>query len=286
METIRIDPNDKRDILDFRELGLRDALVLGRYRYRKASAPLESHSHGRLLEICYLHEGRQAYAVGEEVYELRGGDVFIARPGQTHGSGGSPEGRGTLYWLLLAPPKSGRRWLGLETAHAKRLWRELVEAPSPLFHAGGQLRETLERIFTTHADSDDPLRVEKLQARVFLCLCDLLDASRHATTALSPPIQRVIDLIERSGDAMLTVTRMAREAGLSTSRFKARFKDEVGMSPADYFMRTKVDRAKSMLSESSGSVTQIALELGFSSSQYFSTVFRRYTGVSPTEYRG
>ena len=74
-------------------------------------------------------------------------------------------------------------------------------------------------------------------------------------------------------------------AGLSLPRFKARFKNEVGIPPAEYLQRYRIERAEHGLANSTRSVTEIAFELGFCSSQYFATVFRRYTRLSPTQYR-
>jgi AraC-like DNA-binding protein len=73
---------------------------------------------------------------------------------------------------------------------------------------------------------------------------------------------------------------------LSTSRFFQEFKTATGMTPKDYLLRLRVEEAARQLRKApTRPVTCIAHELGFSSSQYFATVFRRYLGVSPGEHR-
>jgi transcriptional regulator GlxA family with amidase domain len=47
-----------------------------------------------------------------------------------------------------------------------------------------------------------------------------------------------------------------------------------------------VEKAQELLRETQKSITDVAMETGFNSSQYFSTVFRRYTGYAPARYRG
>ncbi len=74
-------------------------------------------------------------------------------------------------------------------------------------------------------------------------------------------------------------------AHLSLSRFKARFKNEVGLPPADFIMRGKIERARQLLAAGDLSVTQIAMRLGFSSTQYFATAFKRHTGKTPSQAR-
>jgi AraC-like DNA-binding protein len=81
------------------------------------------------------------------------------------------------------------------------------------------------------------------------------------------------------------LTQLAEEAGLSLSRFKASFKEQVGLAPHEFILRCKVDAAKRLLLDERRSVTATAMDLGFSSSQYFATVFKRFTFQTPLEFR-
>ena len=82
-----------------------------------------------------------------------------------------------------------------------------------------------------------------------------------------------------------TIDELAEEVHLSTSRFKARFREQMGMPPGEYMVRAKVERAHQLLEESALSITDIAYRLGFSSSQYFATVFKRFTNMRPKDVR-
>lgn len=83
----------------------------------------------------------------------------------------------------------------------------------------------------------------------------------------------------------LAVADMAQFVEVSPARFSETFKQETGLPPADYFRRFKCLKAREFLSQSSIPITEIAFHLGFSSSQYFANVFRKYTGMSPGTYR-
>jgi len=76
-----------------------------------------------------------------------------------------------------------------------------------------------------------------------------------------------------------------RRMGFSRSYLFAIFKSATGMTPNDYYLRIRIEKAQQLLAHSAQPVTSIALETGFSSSQYFSSVFRKYTGQTPVEYR-
>ena len=74
-------------------------------------------------------------------------------------------------------------------------------------------------------------------------------------------------------------------SGYSLSRFKTRFREETGQTPALYITALRVERAKLELERTDQSVTDIAFNLGWSSGNYFCTVFKKLTGVSPLTYR-
>jgi AraC-like DNA-binding protein len=66
---------------------------------------------------------------------------------------------------------------------------------------------------------------------------------------------------------------------------KARFKREVGIPPAEYVIRCKIAVARTRLAQSDATITRVAMDLGFPSSQFFATVFRRFTGRKPSALR-
>lgn len=79
---------------------------------------------------------------------------------------------------------------------------------------------------------------------------------------------------------------LAALAGLSPARFHVHFKRITGSSPKDHLQRLRIEQAARRLWEAPDlTITEVAHEFGFSSSQYFATVFRRYLGVSPGRHR-
>ena len=77
---------------------------------------------------------------------------------------------------------------------------------------------------------------------------------------------------------------LVRHVGFSRARMFDLFKAQTGLTPNDYLQRLRVETAQEQLRQTNLSVTQIALATGFSSGQYFSTVFARYAGVAPTGF--
>jgi two-component system response regulator YesN len=78
---------------------------------------------------------------------------------------------------------------------------------------------------------------------------------------------------------------VARHVGVNGAYLSECFREETGVTFTKYLNRYRVNRAKELLAAGEKSVTEVAMEVGFSSGAYFSRVFRRETGLSPSVYR-
>lgn len=103
---------------------------------------------------------------------------------------------------------------------------------------------------------------------------------------LAPVVaRRVKAYIEQHLDQPLLLSDLAAEAGLSEFHFARMFKHDTGMAPHQFVMRARLQQAERLLCHSVLSLTQIALECGFSSSSHFSNRFKAAYGFSPTQMR-
>jgi AraC-like DNA-binding protein len=82
-----------------------------------------------------------------------------------------------------------------------------------------------------------------------------------------------------------TVAEMARRAALSRAQFTRRFVAQLGMSPAQYLIQSRIDRAHQLLTDSGMTVTQTAAALGYTDVPYFSRQYKQRTGRSPSQDR-
>ncbi len=78
---------------------------------------------------------------------------------------------------------------------------------------------------------------------------------------------------------------IAKELVMTYSWFRRLFKQYTGLAPARYITQLRLQRAKELLSTTSRSVKEIAVEMNYESVDYFSTHFRRHTKLTPTQYR-
>ncbi len=98
-------------------------------------------------------------------------------------------------------------------------------------------------------------------------------------------LERARQLVERCYDQDLHVERLAKVACLSRSQFIRAFAKAYGQTPRQYLIDRRVRAARDLLDYTPMPVTEVCLEVGFSSLGSFSTLFRKHLGQSPHHYR-
>ncbi|CAG5003093.1 HTH-type transcriptional activator RhaR [Dyadobacter sp. CECT 9275] len=278
-----------RTILDLGRLGVENAVLLGKYAYHGASSSLPLHVHENIMEIVYCERGQQVYEVGQEQFVIRGGDVFVTFPNELHSTANHPEEKGVVYWLQVEIPADNSHFLGYSGSNACGLLNALRNLPGRHFRGNVQIRKCMDEIFRLgKGNFSDYTRVS-----IHICLAQLLQSvvgcseAARAHKGNNLRIESVKKFIEEHLDTHLSISRLAAHQQISQSHFKKWFKNESGLTPMDYIQRRKVERAKKTLAHHKEyNVMDIAYQLNFSSSQYFATVFKKYAGLTPLEYRG
>ncbi len=98
-------------------------------------------------------------------------------------------------------------------------------------------------------------------------------------------LKRVLTYIDEHICEPITLATLARVAGLSKMYFAAQFRTATGCRPHECILRKRIEGAQQLLLETSESLASIALAVGFQSQAHFSTVFKRFAGLSPNQWR-
>ncbi|HXI07316.1 MAG: helix-turn-helix domain-containing protein [Bradyrhizobium sp.] len=115
---------------------------------------------------------------------------------------------------------------------------------------------------------------------------DTLAASGFARGGLAPRVlRRLREHIDANIDQRIRVEALARLANLSVCYFVRAFKQSVGVTPHDYLIRRRVERAMELLSGTDLSLSEIALAAGFADQSHCARRFRQHVGMSPRDYR-
>lgn len=111
-------------------------------------------------------------------------------------------------------------------------------------------------------------------------------ALRYApASTLSAPVERAKAFIESHFSQPVSLGDIASAASMSRYHLSRLFQRELGFSPHEYLVETRLRAAKSRLSDSDASIEQIAIDCGFSCSSNFIRSFRQNTGMTPLQFR-
>ena len=239
------------------------------------------------LEITYCAQGSVKFDCNGRAYSIVSGDVFISRPEDTHRLRGNSKGA-KLYWIFLSLPKRNKTLLGLEAAESRWLVRALKSLPRKAFSAPADVGRCYERMFSVLDEerSNRTARKLKLKAAALQLLIALAEAGASAAAGVRDVrLQSLVDRMRREPKKAFSMNEVAKELRCSPNTVRARFKKYVGLSPQSFMMKCRIHKAQDFLRDGCRTITEIAYELGFSSSQNFAIRFRQETGKSPTEWQ-
>jgi AraC family transcriptional regulator len=141
--------------------------------------------------------------------------------------------------------------------------------------------------------NSDPGSRQYAEALSLVLMHELVRLERTASAAARPVSgglptwqrKRVVEFIEEHLSEEISLATLAGLANLSLFHFARAFKQSFGMPPHRYHSARRMDRARSLLQRPALSVTQIGVQTGYRETSSFTRAFRRFTGLTPTEYR-
>jgi AraC-like DNA-binding protein/quercetin dioxygenase-like cupin family protein len=277
-----------------------------------AAHVLGAHSHPA-WELVWFAAGRARWTCAGETLDLGPGDVHVARPGEVHS--GRPDPRDPNHNLALgfdpallpltgagAGPRiiAPAHDVGAAVAEAEVAvdafgldGTRVVRGVAGLLPLGQRMLAELDNL------AEDPRRRALTVAMVQSLLVEIavtvtraaIDARASALDApgargpLRDDLRGLLEWIGKRLDAPPTVAEMAARIGLSPAHLTVVFRQQTGRTPVEHVTALRVERACALLDDRRRSITAIAMDLGFCSSQWFATVFRRHCGVSPSAWR-
>ncbi len=252
------------------------------------------------IEFTFLFTGKFGIAVEGKQHTMSFDQMLVTRPWQPHQLGTPDLPAHHLAWLILdvgvrRPHQEWQwpSWIILEPADLKELTGFLRQNEQPLWAGSPELRRCFETI-------EQALRVKPLdrglsamRIAINSLLLQMLEffrrkdiAMTEALTYAERSVEHFLAELLNALDRPWTVEQMAGNCDLGVTRFVHYVRQLTNQAPAEFLMQSRLEKACRLLKESSDpTVAAIARQCGFSSSQYFTRIFRRRFGCTPGEYR-
>ena len=258
------------------------------------------------LELSFLRSGSLEFATASHSQTLLPHDMTICGPWQLHRVGFPFVDTGTLMWLILDQKIhsadqqwSWPSWIVLTKQDLDELTRLLLYNSQPVCSANRKIVNCWEQLFRAVQDGQDESRFSRIAVTVNELLLLLLmflrdneqETKNDAVSTLPPSLHTVklfcedLKNIPYLLEQEWSVKKMAKLCRMSESHFTHCCRKLTNKSPSHFLNHCRIQHALSIMErDPQRPITDIALGCGFSTSQYFATVFKKITGRTPSSY--
>lgn len=236
---------------------------------------------GRTLDeyqLNYITEGNGTIETAEGEFQIQPGTMMIISPGLKHRYRPDP----ATGWI--------ENYIGFKGEMASHFLKQaLTDFSNPVIWHGGQVE-----IFDTYQKIFDQVQAQKpayqqIASGLILKLLGFLVSfekqnkleGKHIEGLVTSARTYMWEHVDKTADFHL----FAKKKTVSYSYFRKMFKLYTGIAPHQYYLDLKIMRAKELINSTDKSVKEISYELGFDSIHYFSRLFKKKTGVSPSDFR-
>ncbi|MEG0911614.1 MAG: AraC family transcriptional regulator [Ruthenibacterium sp.] len=272
----------ERTIYTAPQLGIQGLRMFGHHCANHAIPALPLHYHENSFEFTYIAKGNLRFAVNDQSVQMSGGDLMLTFPNEAHDTGSIPMSLHKMYWFQLET-ETAESLFDLNQEATRDLCAQLHMLSTHIIKMDEQAStQTLETVFKLLA-MPDALSHRQAGTLLLFFIYRVIANAQRVDFRLTPDIGRAANYALDHLQENLSLETLAQVSLLSVSRFKQKFKAQMGTSPREFINFQKIEMAKTILLENHN-VTETAMQLGFSSSDYFATVFRHFTNYSPTQY--
>lgn len=246
------------------------------------------------LRFYYVIDGRFDWIINGEHYILYPDDLAIILPGQSFGGEKDLLDIGTVSWIhieLQQLERSGKismgRWSRLTDSESRTIGRILLLNNCPVLSKlkdAGAIFQNLQNEFVNQ-EIGHSTRINQLLDELFILSARQLTRQNNSRRDFPQTFMKLEQALRENLSHQWTVEEMAALVGLGTTAFSEKVKSYTGFSPLNYLINIRISEAIKLLKRPDVHVTDIALDVGFYSSQHFATTFKKLTGYTPSEFR-
>ena len=240
-------------------------------------------------ELVYADKKNLFITAGAQELELEAGQIYLHKPNEFHNI--RCDGRRAANSVIISFDCDSPELFSVAghviTAgeEERRLLGHIVKESGRAFSKG--LKDPYTAVMSKSENGAYGCE-QIVKISIEMLLIRLIRSSRN-----TPPVKikksssvlaEITDFLSENVESKIVFEDIVKEFNLSPSVIKKIFREQMGCGVMEYFTRLKIDRAKEMIREEKYSFTEISQRLCFNNSQYFTTVFKRVSGMTPTDY--
>lgn len=232
--------------------------------------------------LVYLLRGRGTLRTEGRTFPLRAGDLYLLYPDVIHAYWTDPEDLIEMYWI------------GFHGADVPLLTGEAGFRPAaPVFHGGGNgAIEDIVGQMIRDSTGSRPANFWALCGGLYRLFGELIGAGtpnepwKAQGRALSAVVNEAQNFINIHYPQPISIADVAAHLGVSRATLSARFRAELGKTPWEYVTYVRLRQAGNLLRHTDYTIGEVAHSAGYPDPLYFSKVFSKEYGISPSAYRG
>lgn len=243
-----------------------------------------SHSYGPAIRdhflIHYIFSGKGIFQVRDRVYHLSKNQAFLICPNEI-----------TFYQADHVNPWT-YAWVGFHGFKAEEyLKRAGLSQDNPIFTFSEN--NSLKPLFLEILQSQNQTRAKDIRSRglLYIFLSELIDntpkvhVSNSSEERRQSYVNKAISFIQTNYSRNITIALVAKHVGLDRSYLSSIFKASTGISPQDFLIQYRIDKACNLMTNQALSIGDISRSVGYNHPLTFSKIFKKVKGVSPLKYR-
>jgi AraC-like DNA-binding protein len=248
----------------------------------------------KYLRLYYVVDGKFEWVIDGQHHILYPGDLAVILPGKIFGGEKDFLDIGTISWLhirLEQLEQNGKmiigKWSSISANESRTIGKILMLNNSPVLsklkEAGTILQAMQQEI--QNQEIGYATRFNQLTDEIFILIARQLTKQNNSRRDFPQTFMKLEQTLRDNLSHQWTVEEMAALVGLGTTAFSEKVKSYTGFSPLNYLINIRISEAIKLLKRKDVNVTDIALDIGFYSSQHFATTFKKLTGYTPSEFR-
>lgn len=253
----------------------------GYYRVHTTPVIETPHPEGRNdYQLLYIAAGKgEFYFKGsKEPTIVTKGNMILFRPGEPQVYYYYAVDKTEVYWVHFTGWKVEEYLERYELPHDENVFYTGVSPDYPWIY--NQMIRELQLQRVNHEEM-----ISLYMHHIFITINRYIKERRETKNDTINDIERAAHYFKDNYNKQISIEQYAEEHLMSVNWFIHSFKSVMKMSPMQYIISLRIAMAKGYLENSTKNIAEISNEVGYENALYFSRLFRKYTGMTPTEYR-